>query len=59
MCARKGLSGMARALLDAGADAEYMYNGSSCAEIADAKGHAEVAAIIRGHAEKGATRAPP
>ena len=50
---------MARALLDAGADAEYMYNGSSCAEIADAKGHAEVAAIIRGHAEKGATRAPP
>ena len=59
MCARKGLVGMARMLLDAGADGEYMYNGSSCAEIADAKGHAEVAAIIRGHAEKGATRAPP
>ena len=49
MCARKGHLNMALLLLHAGADGEYTLNGKSCAEIADAKGHPDVAAAIRSH----------
>ncbi len=49
MCARKGHLNMALLLLHAGADGEYTLDGKSCAEIADAKGHPDVAEAIRAH----------